>query len=80
MIFGLTRPNDLVVDPFTGSGTTGVVCIQGGRRFHGFELRESFAEIARRRIDEAAAEAATDATTDGLAHACEWQRELFAGP
>ncbi len=76
VIFGLTRPNDLVVDPFAGSGTTGVVCIQGGRRFHGFELRESFAEIARRRIDEAVAAA----VAEGPAPACDRQLGLFARP
>jgi site-specific DNA-methyltransferase (adenine-specific) len=53
VVLGLTRPNDLVLDPFTGSGTTGVVCIQHGRRFHGIELREEYAAIARDRIDEA---------------------------
>jgi site-specific DNA-methyltransferase (adenine-specific) len=55
VVLGLTRPGDLVVDPFTGSGTTGVVCIEHGRRFHGIELREKFAAIAQARIDKAAA-------------------------
>jgi site-specific DNA-methyltransferase (adenine-specific) len=55
VVVGLTRPGDLVVDPFTGSGTTGVVCIEHGRRFHGIELREKFAAIAQARIDKAAA-------------------------
>lgn len=45
-----SNPGDLVVDPFAGSGTTGVVCVEHGRRFIGIELRESFAEVARRRI------------------------------
>lgn len=52
---GLTRPGDFVVDPFTGSGTTAVICVKQGRRFHGFELREEFASIARRRAADAAA-------------------------
>jgi DNA modification methylase len=54
VVLGLTRPGDLVVDPFTGSGTTGLVCIEHGRRFHGIELRERYAAIARARIDKAA--------------------------
>ena len=54
IIRGVSRPDDLVLDPFTGSGTTGVVCMEHGRRFQGIELRPEFAEIARRRIDEAA--------------------------
>jgi DNA modification methylase len=54
VVLGLTRPGDLVVDPFMGSGTTGVVCIERGRRFHGIELREEYAAIAQARIDGAA--------------------------
>lgn len=54
VVRGLSRPGDLVLDPFTGSGTTGVVCIEHGRRFHGIELREEYAAIARDRIDTAA--------------------------
>ena len=54
VVLGLSRPGDLVVDPFTGSGTTGVVCIKHGRRFHGIELREEFAAIARARMEKAA--------------------------
>jgi site-specific DNA-methyltransferase (adenine-specific) len=45
-----SNPDDLVVDPFTGSGTTGVVSVKHGRRFVGWELREQFVEIARSRI------------------------------
>lgn len=54
VVGGLSRPGDLIVDPFAGSGTTGVVCMKHGRRFQGIELRPKFAEIARRRIDKAA--------------------------
>jgi site-specific DNA-methyltransferase (adenine-specific) len=50
VVQGLSLPGDLVVDPFTGSGTTAVACVEHGRRFHGFELREEFAAIARQRI------------------------------
>jgi hypothetical protein len=45
-----SNPDDLVVDPFTGSGTTGVVSVKHGRRFVGWELREQFVKIARSRI------------------------------
>ena len=50
-----SNPDGLVVDPFTGSGTTGVVSVTNGRRFVGWELREQFAAIARSRIAAAAA-------------------------
>lgn len=45
-----TDPGDLVVDPFNGSGTTGVACIRTSRRYLGFELRGSFAEVATLRL------------------------------
>lgn len=44
----------LVLDPFLGSGTTGVACIQQGRRFIGFEKSTEFCEIARRRLSSIA--------------------------
>lgn len=43
-----------VLDPFCGSGTTGVACVQTGRNFIGIELDPGYAAIARRRIGEAA--------------------------
>lgn len=42
-----------VLDPFAGSGTTGVACIQTGRNFIGCEIDAGYAEIARRRCREA---------------------------
>jgi site-specific DNA-methyltransferase (adenine-specific) len=53
VVRGLTRPGDLVLDPFTGSGTTGVACVEHGRRFQGIELREEYAAKARARITAA---------------------------
>lgn len=43
-----------VLDPFCGSGTTGVACMQTGRRFIGIEIDAGYCDIARRRIAEAA--------------------------
>ena len=45
-----TREGDLIFDPFTGSGTTGVAARELGRLFVGAELDEEFCEIAARRI------------------------------
>src|SRR6266540_175104 len=45
-----SRPDDLVLDPFAGSGTTGVVALQLSRRFIGIELSPVYAEMAERRI------------------------------
>ena len=49
-----TNPGDTVLDPFCGSGTTGVACVQTGRNFIGIELDPGYCDIARRRIAEAA--------------------------
>ena len=52
-----TQPGDLILDPFTGSGTTGVACVQTGRRFIGIEIDPTYADIARARIAKAAEQA-----------------------
>lgn len=49
---------DTVLDPFMGSGTTGVACVRTGRRFIGIELEERYCAIAKRRIQEAFADQA----------------------
>jgi DNA modification methylase len=41
----------LVLDPFCGSGTTGIVSLRHGRRFVGIELNPTYAAMARRRIE-----------------------------
>lgn len=46
----LTLPGQLVIDPFAGSGTTGVACASLGRHFVGTEIDEETARIARHRI------------------------------
>ena len=42
-----------VLDPFMGSGTTGVACIQTGRRFIGIEIEPKYFSIAEKRIHNA---------------------------
>jgi len=46
-------PGDLVLDPFMGSGTTGVACIKTGRKFIGIEKEPRYFEIALKRILDA---------------------------
>lgn len=48
--------NGVVLDPFMGSGSTGVACVNTGRRFIGMELDCGYFEIAQKRIEEAAKE------------------------
>jgi DNA modification methylase len=45
-----SMPGDLVVDPFNGSGTTGVASVRNGRKYVGIEKSEKFADIATKRI------------------------------
>lgn len=42
-----------VLDPFMGSGTTGVACMETGRRFAGIEMTEHYYNVAKRRIEAA---------------------------
>lgn len=46
----LTPPGGLVLDPFTGSGTTGVACALEGMRFVGIEQVEEYADMAMQRL------------------------------
>jgi site-specific DNA-methyltransferase (adenine-specific) len=45
-----SMPGDLVVDPFNGSGTTGVAAVRNGRKYVGVEKSERFADMATMRI------------------------------
>jgi site-specific DNA-methyltransferase (adenine-specific) len=47
-----TNAGDLVLDPFSGSGTTGVVAARLGRRFVGFEMDEDYIKLAARRMED----------------------------
>jgi len=48
----LSKPGDVVMDPFMGSGTTGVVSKRYGRNFIGIELQESYFDVALKRISD----------------------------
>src|SRR5581483_7956818 len=50
VILSSSRPDDLVLDPFSGTGTTGAVARKLGRRFIGIERDSAYAEAARERI------------------------------
>lgn len=50
LVRDFTEPGELILDPFAGSGTTGVAAVRHGRRFLGWELQEKYADAARRRL------------------------------
>ena len=49
----ITPPNGIVLDPFCGSGSTGVACVQEGFQFIGIEQNLEYAKIAELRIAHA---------------------------
>lgn len=49
----VTPPNGLVLDPFAGSGSTGIACVKEGKRFIGIELEPDYIDIAQARIAHA---------------------------
>lgn len=48
-----TQAGDTILDPFMGSGTTGVACVKTGRNFVGIELDRQYFQVAEKRIAEA---------------------------
>ena len=48
-----SRQQDAILDPFMGSGTTGVACMNLGRKFIGIEIEPKYFDIACRRIEDA---------------------------
>jgi modification methylase len=50
LIMASTKPGDLILDPFFGTGTTGAAAKRLGRRFIGIEREEAYAKLAKERI------------------------------
>lgn len=51
-ILACTKENDIVLDPWVGSGTTGIVAVKNNRKFIGFDIQGSFAELAQKNISK----------------------------
>ena len=49
----LPEPNETILDPFMGSGTTGVAAVQMGKKFIGIEREPKYFDIACKRIEDA---------------------------
>lgn len=52
VILAASHPNDIILDPFAGSSTTGVAALQTGRRYLGIEKENAFLELSQRRLGE----------------------------
>jgi len=52
-ILSWSNPGDIVLDPFTGSGTTPKMAMLNGRNYIGFEISKEYTDMARKRIEEA---------------------------
>jgi len=52
------KPQGTILDPFMGSGTTGVACVRLGRKFIGIEIDPGYFKIAVKRIEQAFADQA----------------------
>lgn len=50
-IMASTNKNDVILDPFCGSGTTGVVAIENKRKFIGIEMEDKYLKLAKQRIN-----------------------------
>ena len=73
LVLASTRPGDVILDPFLGSGTTSVVARKLGRKFCGIELDESFAILAEKRLSLAE----RDKSIQGYADGVFWERNTL---
>ena len=53
LLFIHSNKDDVILDPFMGSGSTGVACVNTGRNFIGYELEQKYFDIAVERIEQA---------------------------
>lgn len=61
LVSNVCPPGGVVLDPYSGSGTTGVAAVNTGRQFIGVEMSEHFHDIATRRIMDADSQPLVDA-------------------
>jgi site-specific DNA-methyltransferase (adenine-specific) len=64
-----SKEGAIILDPFMGSGTTAVACIQSKRKYIGFDINTEYIKITEKRIEEEMADMATAAATAAAATA-----------
>lgn len=74
LLLASSRPGDVVLDPFLGSGTTAVVAQKLGRHFVGIEQERAYCLVALKRL----ALAQTDTAIQGYADGVFWERNSLA--
>ncbi len=52
IVLASTRPGDIVLDPFSGSGTTGIAAIREGRQYIGIELEKDYLDVSIKRLKD----------------------------
>lgn len=53
IVLASTRPGDIVLDPFQGSGTTGIAAFKEGRHYIGIEVEEEYLRTSIKRLKDA---------------------------
>lgn len=70
LVLASSKPNDIVFDPFLGSGTTAVVAKKLGRQFSGIEINEEYCCLALKRLKAAE----VDKDIQGYSQGVFWER------
>lgn len=52
IILASTKEGQTILDPFCGSGTTGVVAVRYGRKFIGIDVNEEYLEMSKKRLEK----------------------------
>ena len=74
LVLASSRPNDIILDPFLGSGTTSVVAQKLGRRYVGIEIDEHYCRLAEKRL----ALAGCNTKIQGYSGGVFWDRNTLA--
>ena len=54
IVLASTEEGQVIIDPFCGSGTTGVEAVRLGRKFIGIDVSEEYLQISKRRLEKVA--------------------------
>ena len=52
IILASTNKDDLILDPFTGSSTTGIMAVELGRKFIGIDLEQEYLDLSIKRFEQ----------------------------